>query len=622
MSARVLYVSLLVPYIPSDVCLHWVSLFKGITVPIPSAILPFLRSTFAHSRTTSPTSTPTVTPNAPPSSEQNIASIAGAVSGVIVAIILISTVAFVCWIRRRRRGYNDTPPQGVHRWGIRGRIVDWRSGGTLSRADTVSSWFAGREEKEETSKGLLSRDLQRVLRPQQSNDPGIEYTNGGAGETTPTRSEHQMTPPPPPPTYLKPHASMSVREDWMRRTSSPAPPSSFSNPFATPPHSRASSYDLPDRYPDRASTTSNLLSAFVSISPPFSVVKSFLGSDGNTPPSSSSSPGILQEKQLELATREYKVATESNVPYTPANAIAAAPDSAFDPLSPGKASSDLGHRRNLTIDTTNLGVSRPVSRRTLGITTDASGVPVDPKKDSAPSSLHHSIPNDNNNSNSDEGAAASAELQKMFRCSTPVSDYEVHESTCGRFQTTPTEGCHELLSPAAPESATTEAFGIGFGAMGGKWDPRHSDPNRSSNDGSVAAQLSSKKSKKMMKTPPGPVKTQSSIQRVSSFLSTSISASHEGESFPEETGTIMEVDENAPPLLGTYLSDGSAPTSAPSTGGGTPGNGGAHLQEPAQNREQGRGSPLTPRTAPPRHSVAPEDFSEEGLKLSRENTRW
>ncbi len=413
----------------------------------------------------------------------------------------------------------------------------------------------------------------------------------------------------------------------------------------------------------------------MSTSTPFSGGKPFQGSDGNTPPSSASSPRGLQELKLELAAREHWIATEGGVPHAPARTSAAAPHIDFGPTSPEKAAKGA-HRRNLTIETANLGASRSTSdtQRKSFETTGVPGVPANQKQDRAHdtnrlSVLAHLSPN----GNSDEDAAATAELQKMFACDTPSSDYEMHESMCERFQTTPTEGCQELRSPAAPESATMEMFGIGFGVMGGKWEPRHSDSNWSSHDASFVARLPSKKSKKSIRTPLGPMRIQHSIKRGASVLSTSAYSSYgdetppssdqkwemaSGQSSPYQnnesnpkqimsTGTmssspdvygtapgssaiqaketIFEVDEDVPPVLpGTPMSDGNVPTSTPSGGGGrTSGSGGTDdTWEPAQRPGEKQGSTLTPRTAPPRHSVVPDDFSsEEGLGLSRANTR-
>jgi hypothetical protein len=533
-------------------------------------------------------------------------------------------------MRRRRGGYGSKRWKGAHRWGELGRLADWRRGATLKRTDTVSSWFAGREEKDGSSRGLLSKDSQRGWPLQQSIDPGIEYTGHGARTTTPNGSEYQLTPPPPPPSYLKPNTLMSVREDWMRRASSPVPPAPLSgNPFATPPHSRPGSYDPFDR----AAGTNNP----PSFSAPFAGVKPVLNSDGNTPRSPASRPGALQENQPVLDASERRVATESSVPS--ASAAAAAPHSALG--SDGKASNGQvhGHRRDLTIDTTNLSV------------------PAGPRKDRGRSTTS----NDKTNSVSDEHAAVSADLQKMFTYDASISDYGVHESLCGRFETTPTDECEEVRGPAVPESATIEAFGgIGFGIMGGKWDPRNSGSN-------MGTPLSSKRSKKTIKTPVGPMKIQSAITRGASVLSTSIlSSGHEAETGtpsspsqkPEMSRKISSSDHGSeskgsqamspgtfsslfraysttapgpgpsgsrtsnpptPPIPGVPISsDGSAPTPALKRTGGTLGRRGT---TPVSKRGKPQGPPLAPRTAPPRRSVAPEDFSEDGLGgLSRANS--
>ena len=707
-------------------------LVQGIIVPIPSAFQSFIPSTLSSSHTTSPTtSTPTEASTSTDASNPpapNMVPIVGAVIG-IVAAMFIGVFVFICWKRRRRRRrpHNDTRTPGVGPRGVLGRLKGWRTGYTLSRADTVSSWFAGREEKDDPGRGLLPKESHGVLPSQQSGDPKFGYTSRDASATSPNFLENQLAPPLPPPSYLGHNTLGSMgedwmredwmREEWMRRTSSPAPPASLSgNPFATPSHSRTSSYDPPGRYPDGPFAINSLPSTAMSLSTPFSGVKPFLGSDGNTPPSSASSPRGLQELKLELAAREHWIATEGSAPHVPPRAIAAASHVESGPaVSPEKSAAAKGmHRRNLTIETANLGASRsiPDTQRKSLESTGVPGVPANPAQDRAhdtdalPGLAHLSSPN----GTSDEDADATAELQKMFTCGTPLSDYEMHESICGRFQTTPTEGCHELRSPAAPESATMEMFGIGFGVMGGKWEPRRSDsnwsasasasanPNVNANDaGGFVARLpsaSNRRTKKSIRTPLGPMRIQQSIKRGASVLSTSASAScsHGDETPPSSdqkwetpsasgepssyqnpnngshptqgtsTGavsslpdvyrvalgpgvpqqakeTIVEVDENAPSVLlpGAAVSDGNAsPTATPSGGGGgasgttTTGGGGGggtssqdDAREPAQySPGENQGSNLTPRTAPPRHSVVPDDFSsEEGQGLSRANTR-
>ena len=660
---------------------------QGFTVPIPSAFQSLLSSTHSSSQTTtttSPTSAPAETSTstaAPTPSGPNIVAIVGAVVGLVVALF-IGLVAFLCWRRRRRRRrpHNDTRTKGTRPRGILARFMEWRTGYTLSRADTVSSWFGGREEKDDPGRGLLPKESQGVSPSQRPSDPKFGYTSRDASATSPTHLEIQLAPPPPPPSHLKHNTLGSIgedwmredwmREDWMRRTSSPAPPTSLSgNPFATPSHSRNSSYDPPGRYPDGPFAFNSLPSTAMSISTPFSGVKPSLGSGGNTSPSSTSSPRGLQEMKLELAAREHWIATEGSPPHAPPGVIAAAPHVDSGPVSPEKTAKGM-HRRELTIETVNLGASRSIpdtARRSLEIT-GVPGVPANPKQDRAHDThtlavLAHTSPH----GNSDEDAATSAELQKMFTCGTPLSDYEMHESMFERFQTTPTEGCQELRSPAAPESATMEMYGIGFGVMGGKWEPRHSGSNWSANDASLVARLPSKRSKKSIRTPLGPMRIQHSIKRGASVLSTSASSSHgdetppssdqkwetpggqsssyqnsesnpthimstaavaslldayrlaPGPSAPQAKETITKVDEIAPCVLlhGTHISDGNAPPTSTPSGGGT-----QESREPAQTLGERKGSNLTPRTTPPRHSVVPEDFSsEEGLGLSRANTR-
>ena len=626
---------------------------QGVTVPIPPSLQSFIPSTIGPSRVTvlTSTSTATITSVKPPTrSEPNFAAIAGAVAAIVAGIFIAAT-AFVCWKRswNRKWGHNNTRMQGARRRGILARLVNWRSG-SLVRADTVSSWSAGREERDDSNSRLLSKDPQRVWASQQPGDLMSGYPARGAKArdaraTTALPFELQLTPPEPPPPHLKPNTLAYIREDWTRN----APMSG--NPFVTPPHSRSVSYDRSDRYFDGTSATSSLPSTAVSVSTPFSGGRPFLGSNGDTPPSSASSLGALQDKPRAWT------ASEGSVLQTPAGAVTAA--------------QKTRHQRNLTIDTAI--VSRPVSdtqKRTPEITVVAPGVPEDPKQVSGhdinpPPVLAHSTP-------SDEGAAAAAsELQQMFTCGTPISDYEVHESICGRFETSSTEGYHELRSPAVPESATMEMYGnIGFGVMGGKWEPRNPDSNRSSNDASlVATPLSYKRSKRSMKTPPGPRRYQSAIKRGASVASTSVTPSpravtppspsprselQSGKSWsdrssesrrtqvvstgtissllevysrgpspstPQGQDTIFEVDENAPPVPGTPIPGSNAPTS-PLNREGTFGSGGrTTVQELAQRRGQGQVTPLAPRTAPPRRSVAPEDFSGDSLGLSRENTR-
>ena len=645
---------------------------QGVDVPIPSNLLPFIPSTLSASHAASSTSALTeentlTDVSTPP--EPDVAAIVGAVIGIMAAMF-IGVIVFICWRRRRRRTRSDTRTPEARPRGMLGRLVDGRRGFTLRRADTVSSWFAGREEKDDSISGLLPKESLRTLSSLESSDPRTRLTGG----VRPTTSVDQLTPPPPPPSYLKPNNLGYSQEGWTRRTSSPAPPASLSgNPFTTPSHSRNSSYDLSDRYTDGASVSNSLLSTAMSTSTPFSGVRSFRGPGGNTPLSPASGPGSLQETRFALAAREHEVAMEGSVLQAPARAIAATSHSAFGPISPEVAAKGM-HKRNLTIDTTNLGVSDAL-KNTLEITDAAPGVAEKPKHGRAHdpnllSDLAPSTPNDRVNSGSDDDAARRAELQKMFSCDTPLSDYEIHESVYERFYSTPTEGCEELRSPAAPESTTMEMFGIGFGAMGGRWEPRNSESNWSTHDASLLVRLPSKKTKKGIRTPLGPMMMQNSLKRGTSVLSTSASSSHGGDppsspgqrseipsgksssyhsneskpkqvmspaamsslldanriglgpSDPQMNETIFEVDEDVQPVPRRPLSDGDVPTSAPSGGGGTSGSGGSYqTQEPAQRRGERQGSNLTPRTAPPRRSVVPEGFSEEGSGLSSEDVR-
>src|SRR5258706_5540667 len=186
--------------------------FQGITVPIPSAFLPFIASTLSSSHTTSPTNTPTegsTSTGSPTPSEPNIVAIVGAVIGIVV-VLFIGVVAVICWRRRRRRPHNDTLTQGARLRGILGRLMEWRTGYTLGRADTVSSWFVGREEKDASRQGLLPKESLRVPPSQQSSNPKFGNTSRDASATSPSHLENQPTPPPPPPSYLKPLGSMGA----------------------------------------------------------------------------------------------------------------------------------------------------------------------------------------------------------------------------------------------------------------------------------------------------------------------------------------------------------------------------------------------------------------------------
>ena len=621
-------------------------------------------------------STDTSAPSGP-----SIATIAGATTAAIAAIFL-GVVAIICW---RRRNKNKRTHQERRR-GFRGGSKGWGKGVDAHRTDTIKSFFVGREEGDESSTGLLSGKSQRSWTSQQLSDSRVRYAGLGARAARPTFSANEPIPPQPPPSHLKPKTLIGIREDRMRSAPVPAtsaPP--IVNPFATPSHSPSGSYD--DRYPDGISPTNSLPSTGLSLATPFSGGRPFPAWEGNTPPSSISSPGGLQRT---WPPWEHRAATEGNAPHTlaaSATALTAAPHSASGPTATGEAGKS--HRRTLTIDTTNIHVPRrslEIQRPLQGSPVAATGVPSDPKRVSShahdvnpPTALTSAAPHENPLPNPEEDAAAS--LGKMFTSATSPSDYEIHESMPMPDFTSPTDGGFDAGSPL-PESATLEMYGIniGFGVMGRKWEPRNSDANSSSNP---ATRSSSKKSMRGMRTPASPRRVQSLTKAAVPSASASPSSgtktpptptwrppaatpsgqppppSSSGRNSETSTGTIsslldgygaapspaqvkdtiFELDEDAPvPTAAAEMDEAedapTPPVATPRRGGDAFGSGetqaqaqkqGAGGQGQSWGRGRGHGSPLTPRRAPPRRSVAPEDFSEEGLgALSREDTtrRW
>ena len=271
----------------------------------------------------------------------------------------------------------------------------------------------------------------------------------------------------------------------------------------------------------------------------------------------------------------------------------------------------------------------------------------------------------------------------MFAFDPSLSDDEIHKSIHQVYQQSPTDGGNDMSSPAAPESATTEMYGIGLGVMSRGWEPWHSDANSRSNHTSLQSSgkrsTKSAKSVKSVRTAPSPMRFQSLIsKRSAAALSMSavsgapspgagagamtppttpgqrpatssrkLPSDRESESggrkvvstgtlaglleaygvAPSPTpslegkGTIFELDEDALVVHGTPESGRREPASASalSEGGGTLGGDGGTQ---GQNAAQLVGQrPLAPRNNPPRRSVVPEDFSKDALlNLSREST--
>ena len=722
--------------------------FQGITVSVPSAIATFIPSTLVPaggSHAQVPTSTPTIAAAtnsaAPPG--PGVAATAGAVTAAVAAIFF-AVVALVCWRRRYRR----CRPHRAHHGGILGGMGGWRKGLAVDRTDTVKSFFAGKEEGDDSSRGLLSSKSPRYWAPQRPSDARSGYAALGGRTAAPpvpvppqhqhqpqhqyqNQNPNQLSPPQPPPSHLKPAIWVGIPpipDDRARRA--PSASATATGPGPSPAHSRAGSAD---RYLDGLSPATSHLSPAVSISTPFWGARpSFAGWDGSgngngngsgnwgTPPSSASSPGAVPEKQRAWGW-ERRAATEGSsvgvlhpLPALPA-AAGASTHSGFGTTpqaaqqAQAQAQAARGHRRILTIDTTNINIEvlRPksaVQRAPLGIAVAAP----------APN------PNPNPNPNpyvedvdaEDALATTAAELGRMFAADTTtdasassLSGHEIREAIRQRYHTSPTDGAHgdgddDACSPAVPESASMEMYGIGFGVMGRRWEPRsvdvHASTNASVNNNgnasgsapsSVAGSAEGKRSAKSVRGArpppqvPGLRRFQSQVltTRAAAVLSTfaaspsrsrtpSRTPSHRSSPSPSSSRSRSRSARATPALqtptpeggkevvsTGTIASliggYGIAPTPSPSTTTATPaatpqGGGGGVAAAPGrdegggEDEDEDEGAPLvprvpasadapassalsslTPRRAPPRYSVVPQDFSEDGHGLSRDGTR-
>ena len=649
---------------------------QDVTPPIPSALQTLISSTLIPPTPVPPPATVTGIPtmtmpglilptstSTPPA--PTLAETAGAVTGTIAAIFIL-VIAFICWRRRNKRTRGDR----LRRGGRPGGMAGWR---TPVRANTGESFVIGKEESDDPSTGLLSKKkTQRFWTSPHPSDSRVGYTGLAARVTMLVPREYQQIPPQPPPSHLKP----------VPRAAGPATPALFSSrPFDNSSHSPSGSYDQSYRYYYGISPTNSIPSTAVSISTPFSPVKPSTAWDGNTPPSSASSPGAQEKQRILWGGR--RAATEGSVPHTPAtsaSANTAAPHSPSGP-SPTRASAN-GHRRNLTIDTsiTSSRALPDIPREPQENTVAVTGLPADSTQvgahdTNAPSGLTSLSPNDRPKSNSTAEAEAK-KLQDMFAFDPSLSDDEIHKSIHQVYQQSPTDGGHDMSSPAVPESATTEMYGIGLGVMSRGWEPWQSDANSRSNHTSLhSSGKRSMKSVKSVRTPPSPMRFQSLItKRSAAALSMSTvsgapspgagagaatppttpgqrpatssrksSSDRESESggrkstgtlaglleaygvapsptpSQEGKGTIFELDEDVLDVPGMPESGGGAPASASALSEG--GDGGTQGRNTAQLVGQ---RPLAPRNNPPRRSVVPEDFSEDALlNLSRESTqRW
>ena len=182
--------------------------------------------------------------------------------------------------------------------------------------------------------------------------------------------EYQQILPQPPPSHLKP----------VPRAAGPATPAlSSSRALASSPHSPSSSYDQSYRHYYGISSTNGIPSTAVSTSTPFSPIKPSTAWDGNTPPSSASSPGAQEKQRAAWGGR--RAATEGSVPHTPAASASANTAAPHSPLSqsPTREFANGHHRRNLTIDTS-ITSSRPlpdIPRDPQETTVTVTGVPAD-----------------------------------------------------------------------------------------------------------------------------------------------------------------------------------------------------------------------------------------------------
>jgi hypothetical protein len=307
----------------------------------------------------------------------------------------------------------------------------------------------------------------------------------------------------------------------------------------------------------------------------------------------------------------------------------------------------------------------------------AASVPTEPKPDivhdtDAPAVLVSPPPKPKPKTRSNTVDEAADKLGQMFACD-PSPSEDPHDAMRRFYQTSPTEGGHDQDSPAAPESTTMGMWEVGFGVMGRKWEPRSADAHSNAHG---ASRSSSKQSAKSLKAPrstgslraltkrgaavppisllpnpsagtgaatrPGPGRTPKMLdvklpseregewdvdtQASTGTMSASVDVQGRGPSpaaSPRGKETIFEIDENAPSVPKLPMPDAGTPDLPLSGEADTFEGEGVEVEIPAAVAGDIQVTPLTPRIFPPRRSVVPEDFPEDGQWLSRESTqRW
>ena len=130
-----------------------------------------------------------------------------------------------------------------------------------------------------------------------------------------------------------------------------------------------------------------------------------------------------------------------------------------------------GHRRILTIDSTNINIE--VLRPKSTIQRTALGIAVAAPAPNPNANARTHPDEDDMDADADALTTTAAELRRTFASASSLSRHKIRQTIHQRYHTSPTDGGHGASRPAVPE--------IGFGVMGRRWKPHAVDAHANAN---------------------------------------------------------------------------------------------------------------------------------------------